>query len=188
MTPQGRRRLRWLLLGLALVLTPLLAGWLYLTSEPGAGWVRGKALSAINASLQGRLEVGKLSVTGNLDLVLEDVKLFTPEGELVAEIARVTADPSVWAVPSGKVVLSSANVERLRLYLKTDERGLNLTRSLKAALGCIHEVEILARDLRNQHLPAVRHEGLEEAQEVARHRVLERRGEHGVLLGGANAR
>ncbi len=128
------RRLRWLAVCLGLLVALLVfvlgAGWLYATSELGSQWVRGKALTAINGSIAGRLEAGPLHIGADFQLVFEDLKLFTPEGELVAELAKATLDPKVWALTEGKVKLSHARLERLRLHLKTDERGLNLSRAI----------------------------------------------------------
>ncbi len=124
------RRILWGLLGLlGLVLLAVGGALIYFTSPSGEGWLRGKVVTAANESLSGRLEVGgiDLSLGG---LALTDLKLYTPEGALVAEVARVDARLALGALRRQEVVITSSNLVKPRLYLVQDERGLNLARAL----------------------------------------------------------
>jgi translocation and assembly module TamB len=118
-------------LGLVALVVLVVAGaLLYLTSPAGEEWLRGKAVTIANEQLSGKLEAGSvdLSLTG---LTLKDVKLYTPEGDLVAEVALVDARLSLMPLALQHVELNSARLERPRLYLVQDERGLNLSRALE---------------------------------------------------------
>lgn len=125
------RRVVWGVLGLVVLALVLVGGALgWLTSPAGERWLLGEASSLANEQLSGRLEAGavELSLSG---LTLRDVKLYTPEGELVAEVARVDARVVLAPLVRQHVVLRSARLERPRLYLVQDERGLNLSRALE---------------------------------------------------------
>ncbi len=125
------RRIVWGVLGLVLLVGVLVGGTLaWLTSPAGERWLLGKAVPLANEQLSGKLEAGavELSLSG---LALRDVKLYTPEGELVAEVALVDARIVLMPLVRQHVVLRSARLERPRLYLVQDERGLNLTRALE---------------------------------------------------------
>ncbi|WP_224244503.1 translocation/assembly module TamB domain-containing protein [Hyalangium gracile] len=125
------RRIVWGVLGLVGLVLLLVAGALaWLTSPAGERWVLGKALPLANEQLSGRLEAGavELSLSG---LTLRDAKLYTPEGDLVAEVALVDARLSLAPLVAQHVVITSARLEKPRLYLVQDERGLNLMRALE---------------------------------------------------------
>jgi translocation and assembly module TamB len=125
------RRAVWGVLGLVGLVGLVVGGaLLYLTSPSGEEWLRGKVVPLANEQLSGKLEAGSidLSLTG---LTLRDVKLYTPEGELVAEVALVDARLSLMPLALQHVELNSARLERPRLYLAQDERGLNLARALE---------------------------------------------------------
>ncbi|WP_224361711.1 translocation/assembly module TamB [Hyalangium versicolor] len=124
------RRIVWGVLGLVALVLVLVAGALaWLTSSSGERWVLGKALPIANEQLAGKLEAGSvdLSLSG---LTLRDVKLYTPEGDLVAEVALVDARISLPPLVGQHVMLTSARLEKPRLYLVQDERGFNLARAV----------------------------------------------------------
>jgi translocation and assembly module TamB len=125
------RRTVWGVLGLVAVVLLLVAGVLvYATSPSGEGWILQKGLSIANEQFQGKLEAGTvdLRLTG---VTLRDVKVYTPEGELAAEVALIDANLALLPLAGQHVVVRSARVERPRLYLVQDERGLNLMRALE---------------------------------------------------------
>ncbi|HZI09387.1 MAG TPA: translocation/assembly module TamB, partial [Myxococcus sp.] len=135
--PPPRRRARWgrrLLWTLAalvgVVVLAVVGGLAFLTSRGGEAWLVKKGLEIANQQLSGRLELGGLDLSPG-GVVLTDLKLYDPEGELVAEIARVDVRAKLTALVRQHVDLSSAKVERPRLYLAQDERGLNLSRALE---------------------------------------------------------
>lgn len=125
------RRLLWGLLGLVGALVLVVVGALiYFTRPGGEAWLVRKGVELANAQLSGRLEVGGLDLSPG-GVVLTDLKLYDPEGELVAEVARVEARARLGSLASQHVDLTSVKVERPRLYLAQDERGLNLSRALE---------------------------------------------------------
>ncbi|MGZ3458969.1 MAG: DUF748 domain-containing protein, partial [Archangium sp.] len=135
MSSDGRRRrwgrwLLWSLLGLLGLVGVLVTGaLLYATGPAGEARIRALAVKQANEQLSGRLEVGGLDL-GLRSAVLTGVKLYDPEGELVAEVDRVEARLALTPLLRKHVVLSSARVEQPHLYLHQDERGLNLSRAL----------------------------------------------------------
>jgi translocation and assembly module TamB len=125
------RRIVWGVVGLVALVLLVVAGALaWLTSPAGEKWVLAKALPVANEQLSGKLEASSvdLSLSG---LTLRDVKLYTPEGELVAEVALVDARIALAPLVRQRIELTSARLERPRLYLVQDERGLNLSRALE---------------------------------------------------------
>jgi translocation and assembly module TamB len=125
------RRLLWGVLGLVgLVVLVVVGALIYVTSRSGEAWLVRKGVALANEQFSGRLELGGLDLSLN-GAVLTDLKLYDPEGELVAEIARVEARLRLGALAGQHVDLTLAKVERPRLYLAQDERGLNLSRALE---------------------------------------------------------
>lgn len=132
--PRWRRWVRrtvWGVLGLVAAVLLLVAGVLiYATSPAGEGWILQKGLSIANEQFTGKLEAGAvdLRLTG---VTLRDVKIYTPEGELAAEVALIDANLALLPLAGQHIVVRTARVERPRLYLVQDERGLNLMRALE---------------------------------------------------------
>lgn len=129
-----RRRRRWLVLLLLLVVLPLaLVGgaWLWLQSAAGEALLKEKVLTAAGDALSGRLEAEAIELQGG-HLVLRNLKLFTPEGELVASIDRLEADVDLPALAGQRVHLTRVEVFRPMLLLREDDRGWNLSRALAA--------------------------------------------------------
>ncbi|ATB50515.1 translocation/assembly module TamB [Corallococcus macrosporus] len=125
------RRVLWGLLGLLGLVVLLVAGALvFATTSRGEAWLVQKALPLANEQLSGRLALGRLDLSLG-GVILEDVKLYDPEGELVAEIARVDVRARLAGLVRQHVDLPSARIEQPRLYLAQDERGLNLLRALE---------------------------------------------------------
>lgn len=125
-----RRFLIGVLIFLGLLLVLVGGAWLYVTSDAGAERIRGIALSKVADTLEGKLDAKKLTLRGGL-IVIEDAKLYTPEGELVAELVRLEADVDLAALTRGNVVIRHADIDGLRLYLATSDQGLNLVRAVK---------------------------------------------------------
>ncbi|RYZ37129.1 MAG: hypothetical protein EOO71_29180, partial [Myxococcaceae bacterium] len=59
------------------------------------------------------------------------IKIYTPEGDLAAEVARVEARLRLAPLLGQSVDLTKVRIETPRLYLVQDERGLNLMRALE---------------------------------------------------------
>lgn len=131
MTPRRKRVLRWVLIPLLVLILIPVGVWLYATSDAGADLIRGKVLGLVNDGLKGKLEAQSLTTRGGL-IIIDGLKLYTPEGELVAEIAHAELDPRMFALAKGRIVLWSLKVSAPRFYLKSDERGLNLMRAIEA--------------------------------------------------------
>ncbi|MBX7100337.1 MAG: translocation/assembly module TamB [Myxococcaceae bacterium] len=127
----ARRWRKGLLVVLGVLALAVLGAWLFLTSDAGGALVKARVLSAVNASIEGRVEAQGLSLAGG-QVVLTGVKLFTPEGELVAEIDRVEADVALAQLASGNVEVKRARLVSPHVFLVDDERGLNIVRAVAA--------------------------------------------------------
>lgn len=102
---------------------------IYLRSGAASQLVKEQVLKAAAQALQGKLELGDVRLAGT-HVTLTDLKLFTPEGELVAHIERAEATMGVWALTSGEVRLDDVQLFGPHVYLASDERGLNLSRAM----------------------------------------------------------
>ncbi len=134
-TAQRQKRRRRLVVALLLLVgLPLLLGggaWLFLQSSAGEALIKEKVLAAVSDALAGKVQADGVELRGT-HLVLTGVKLFTPEGELVASIERVEANVDLAGFAQQRVHLSQATLTTPVLLLKEDERGWNLVRAIAA--------------------------------------------------------
>lgn len=126
-----RRRRRMVALFVLVVFPLMLVGavFFFLESAPGRALLRTQVLRALDGALAGKLEAEQIELNGSNHVVLVNVKLFTPEGELVASLARLEADVELGALARQRVNLSQVRVETPQLFLTQDERGWNLVRA-----------------------------------------------------------
>jgi len=124
---------RWLRRGLlallVLFLVTVAGALVYLTGPAGEARVRALLLEQANTLLAGRVELEGLELSLS-SVTLTGLKLYDPEGELVAEVERVEAEVALAPLLRQHVKLHSVRVEQPHLYLHQDTRGLNLTRAL----------------------------------------------------------
>ncbi|MDP3158188.1 MAG: translocation/assembly module TamB domain-containing protein [Archangium sp.] len=126
-----RRRILLVLLVLALIPIVLLGGVsLFLESPAGKRLLREKVLALVGDSLAGKLEADQIELRGNDHIVLTHLKLFTPEGELVASLERLEADVDLPSLAGQRINLKNVSVDQPRLFLKEDDRGWNLSRAI----------------------------------------------------------
>lgn len=134
--PEQKKKRRWwlwLLLVLAiLVLLPVFVvggAFIFIGTEAGERLVRAQVLSIVNDTLAGKIDAGEVRLEGG-HLVLRNVKLFTPEGELVATIALVDAYVDLPSLAGQVVKITKVTIDKPDFQLKQDERGLNLLRAV----------------------------------------------------------
>ncbi|MFL5320571.1 MAG: AsmA family protein, partial [Myxococcaceae bacterium] len=135
-TPKRERkwlkRTLWALIALLTLLVLAIVGvYAYLTSGAGEARVKATAISAVNDQLAGHVEAGSVQLSAN-DLVFEDLKLFDPEGELVAQIKRVEVKLTPTQLLGKEIRINEAMVTGASLHLKIDRRGFNLQRAIAA--------------------------------------------------------
>ncbi len=133
MAEQKKKR-RWLRVALVLLLVLLLlpvvlvgGAFLFISTDTGGELVRSKVLGLLNDTFAGRLDASKVEIDGN-HLVLRGVKLYSPEGELVAEIPLIETDVDFAALADKTVDLRNLSIHEPVVHLKNDERGLNVAR------------------------------------------------------------
>ncbi|CAM3505296.1 translocation/assembly module TamB [Corallococcus soli] len=125
------RRLLWGLLGfLGLIVLLVVGALVYATSAGGSARIARFGVDLANEQLAGRLELGGFDLDLN-GAVLTGIKIYTPEGDLAAEVARVEARLRLSPLLGQSVDLTKVRIETPRLYLVQDERGLNLMRALE---------------------------------------------------------
>ena len=133
-SPQKKKRRwwwLWLLLVLFVVVPAVLVGgaFIFLSTDAGQQLLRAQVLSVVNETIVGRVEADGVKLEGG-HLVLRGVKLYTPEGELVAAIDVVDAYVDLPSLTGQVVKITSVNIGKPELFLKQDERGLNLLRAV----------------------------------------------------------
>ncbi|MFT3711810.1 MAG: translocation/assembly module TamB domain-containing protein [Archangium sp.] len=125
-----RRRRRLLLLALLLLPAVLVVGaFLFLGSSAGSAFLRAQILDAANGALEGKLDLDRVTLEGN-HLVATNLRLYTPEGQLVASIERLEADVDLRALTAERLNLSNVKVIEPKLLLREEENGWNLTRAI----------------------------------------------------------
>ncbi|WP_233602438.1 translocation/assembly module TamB, partial [Corallococcus sp. CA047B] len=125
------RRLLWGMLGfLGLIVLLVVGALVYATSAGGSARIARFGVDLANKQLAGRLELASFDLDLN-GAVLTGIKIYTPEGDLAAEIARVEARLHLSPLLGQSVQLTKVRIETPRLYLVQDERGLNLMRALE---------------------------------------------------------
>lgn len=130
--PLARRIGRGLLAGAVLVLAlaalAAAAGYGWLSSPAGEGWLRGKILHGLNAKIPGRLSIERLRIHG-LRYDAEGVRLTTPSGEVVGR-ATALADLDLLALARGRIQLSDARASGLVLAVDLAPGGVPLLQAL----------------------------------------------------------
>ncbi len=130
-----RRVLRAIALGLLalVVLVLLVVGGVVLWSTTSGGGAKLKrvGLDQVNQKIAGSVSAERFHF-GVDSLVLENVVLKDPEGNVVAEIARVELKVKLRALAGRKIDVQRMLLTRPRFYLVQDDRGLNLSRALAA--------------------------------------------------------
>lgn len=114
---------------LALLLVFVLGVWGWLKSSSGQAFIRAQVVDAAKGAIAGRVEFGGLDLVDG-HLVLTDLALFTPEGELVASVQRVELDVDLLAAARKDFRVGRARLVKPHVVLVQDERGLNLLRAL----------------------------------------------------------
>lgn len=130
MTRRSKRRIGWALLaviGVALVLVA--SGWLLLHSRWVGDRARDLALERLRPRIAGSVDVGRVRL-GLKRIQLFDLTLRTPEGEPVAEVARVEVDLSVRALLDGRIDVARLVIERPRVGLTKTGDHLDLMRAI----------------------------------------------------------
>ena len=85
--------------------------------------------NAAKGAIAGKVEFGGLDLVDG-HLVLTDLALYTPEGDLVASMQRIELDIDLLAAARNDFRVSRARIVKPHLVLVQDERGLNLLRAI----------------------------------------------------------
>ena len=114
---------------IGLVVALVAAGYIYLNTSAGGERVRGLAVEAANKSLQGRLALGKLTVSGTT-FILGGIALEDPEGEIVLTLEELRIKVSLLPLLRKRVTLDELSLAKPSIHWVSDEQGSNLSRAL----------------------------------------------------------
>jgi translocation and assembly module TamB len=114
---------------LGLLLLAALGGYLYLTTPSGGERILRIALANAREAIQGRIQAQHLEFGGNW-LVLHQVELLDPDGKLVASSESIEVRVSLLHLVRRTLDLSKVSLQGPRLFLRSDARGLNLSRAI----------------------------------------------------------
>lgn len=127
------KKRRWpkrLLLVVLLLVAALLGGVVFLLhSAYVSEQIRAKVVSAANELLAGKVEVKQLQLDGD-QVLLRGVKLYDPEGELVAEVDELTATVDLPGLTSGKINVQHLKIHGAFVDLSHDDKGLKISRAV----------------------------------------------------------
>ncbi|MEP6651851.1 MAG: AsmA family protein [Myxococcales bacterium] len=112
----------------ALIVVLLLGVFWVLQTSWGGERLRRQAVTRINRQIEGQLDIGRLSFGGN-SVVVQDVLLRDPDGNLVAQVARAEVDVRLLRLLRKEVRVALIAIDKPRLTLVSDARGLNLSRA-----------------------------------------------------------
>jgi autotransporter translocation and assembly factor TamB len=112
----------------ALIVVLVMGVFLILQTSWGGERLRRQAVTRINRQIQGQLDIGHLSFGGN-SVVVQDILLRDPDRNLVAQVARAEVDLKLLRLFRKEIRVALVAIERPRLTLVSDSRGLNLSRA-----------------------------------------------------------
>lgn len=135
---RGPRRREWLRrLGIgalslvSLVLVVVVAALAYVATASGGERLRRLVVERANAAIEGTLTVGKLSLRGP-HLVLGDVELRDPDGDVVAGISGVEVRVRLVPLLRRRLDVALVRLDGPEIHLELDESGSNLEHALAA--------------------------------------------------------
>jgi autotransporter translocation and assembly factor TamB len=118
-----RRVLKWLLLGLGLLLlVAATALVLYTRSENFTRWAREEAVTAVNNMIRGSVSVERLEGTVWKNVVLYNVALRYENAEIV-KVPRLEISFSLWGLLVNRLKISQIDALKPAIYLAQDSEG-----------------------------------------------------------------
>ena len=128
--PRWRRVLRWLLRALAVVIigVAVLLCWVLFTPS-GTRFAVRHAMPSVNTLYPGAVEVGDTEGTLAGTLVLKDVVITTPEGEVCVRVGRLEAEVTLLALLGKRVEIRRAVVDDVEYTLFDGTDGVGVARA-----------------------------------------------------------
>ncbi|BDG04789.1 translocation/assembly module TamB [Anaeromyxobacter oryzae] len=134
-SPRRHKWLRRLSIGalslVGLVLVVIAGALTYLASPSGGERLRALLVEKANATIEGALSVGALSLAGP-HLVLRDVELRDPEGDLVAGVSGLEVRLRLAPLIRRRIDVAIVRLDAPELHLEQDDGGSNLQRAIAA--------------------------------------------------------
>ena len=107
-----RGLLKFLLWTVAIVLLLVVGVFVFLQTRPGKDLVRDIVLGVLNDTFRGRIEVDEIGGFLPFDAELIGVRAYDPEGKIVLNVERVTADFHPFGLLDSRIHLSDVKVEQ----------------------------------------------------------------------------
>jgi len=105
---------------------------IFLHTDSGRNWVKGKVETALSDELRGEVRIGRLTGSVFSNLTLHNVEVTDEAGTRVIEVDKLSVDYSVWALLDKRVVVDSAHVLGARVRVRQFADGtINLAKLLK---------------------------------------------------------
>lgn len=116
--------------GVVVAVLAIFVGGLIVVLETNWGGerLRRRVVAGVNQQIQGRLGIGRLSFGGDR-LIVWDVSLHDPGGELVAQVARAEVDFRIGRLLHKEVRVTAVVIESPQLSVVSDARGTNLAQA-----------------------------------------------------------
>lgn len=116
--------------GALIALVAFLVGSMMVLAQTswGSERLRRAVISRANQALRGQVGIARLQFGGDR-LIVWDVALRDPEGQLAAQIARMEVEFRVWPLLHKEVRLTRVRIEGPRVAALSGPRGLNLARA-----------------------------------------------------------
>jgi translocation and assembly module TamB len=119
----------WLGLAITIAFLALAAVLAVLQTRWGGESLRRFVVPRIDEEIRGTIEVGSLRLEG-ARIVLRDIVLRDPEGELVVRVDRLAADLKLRTLLGRRLEVRRLVIERPLVWLRQDARGVNISRAL----------------------------------------------------------
>lgn len=121
--PWLRRSLWGLAIFAAIVVVAMLAGSLWIRSEPGRRYVARRVERMLAAEMRGTLRIGAITEISRRGLSARDIRFDAPGGEQVIVVERVDLDVRWRDLLRGKFVSAHTRASGGRVVLHDDARG-----------------------------------------------------------------
>ncbi len=126
-----RGLLKFVLWTIAIVLLLVLAVFVFLQTRPGKDLVRDIVLGVLNDTFRGRMEVDEIGGFLPFDAVLIGVRAYDPDGKIVMDIERVTADFHPLGLLDSEIHLSDVRVTRPTISIFDAQNRIALLRAFE---------------------------------------------------------
>ena len=115
----------------ALAVVVVIGFIIFVHTDTGRNWVKGKVETALSDEVNGKVHIGKLSGSVFGHLTLHDVRIADDRGETVIEAAELQLRYAIWPLVHKRVEVSNVRLEGVRVAAEQNADGsINLVKLL----------------------------------------------------------